>query len=128
MSRPDPEGTDIKAFLGSKDFEVSRDFYRALGFQLNFEQKNLAEFELGGTMFYLQRYYRRQWCNNTMLHITVNDAQVWYEHVAKVLESRSYGSARVLPPKAENYGALVTYVWDPSGILLHLAEPIERKS
>jgi hypothetical protein len=27
----------------------------------------------------------------------------------------------------EGYGALVTYVWDPSGILLHLAEPIERK-
>ena len=25
-------------------------------------------------------------------------------------------------PKQEPYGALVTYVWDPSGILLHLAE------
>jgi hypothetical protein len=28
----------------------------------------------------------------------------------------------VAPPKHEDYGARVTYVWDPAGVLLHLAE------
>ena len=61
-----------------------------------------------------------------MLHITVNDAQAWYEHATKVFEARRYGAARVKPPKVEDYGAIVTYVWDPSGILLHLAQPTDH--
>jgi hypothetical protein len=28
----------------------------------------------------------------------------------------------VAAPKQEPYGACVTYVWDPSGVLLHLAQ------
>jgi hypothetical protein len=117
-------GSDFKAFIGSKDFELSRDFYIALGFTLNFEQESIAEFELGGSKFYLQRYYQRQWCRNTMLHITVNDANAWYEHVSEVLKRRRFGTAKANPPKIEDYGARVTHVWDPSGVLLHLAEPL----
>ena len=59
-----------------------------------------------------------------MLHITVKDAAAWYKHVTAVLAARSYGAARVNPPKQEEYGALVTYVWDPAGVLLHLAQPL----
>ena len=116
--------SDIKPFIGSKNFEESRDFYLALGWRLNWEQENLAELELGGCRFYLQRYYQRKWCENSMLHITVEDAEAWYQHVQAVLERRSYGAARVNAPKEESYGALVTYVWDPAGILLHLAQPL----
>ena len=34
----------------------------------------------------------------------------------------SFRARRVAPPKAEPYDATVTYVWDPSGVLLHLAQ------
>lgn len=119
-----PAASDIKPFVGSRDFEESRDFYLALGWQLNWEQEDLAELELGGCRFYLQRYYQRQWCENSMLHVTVEDAEGWYRHVTKVLEQRSYGAARVKPPREESYGSLVTYVWDPVGVLLHLAQPL----
>ena len=113
-----------KTFIGSKDFEVSRDFYIAMGWALNWEQEDLAELTLGSSSFYLQRYYQRKWCENSMLHITVEDAQAWFEQATRVLSARSYGAARVRPPKRENYGALVTYVWDPAGVLLHFAQPI----
>ena len=59
-----------------------------------------------------------------MLHITVSSAQAWFDHVKTVLSARQYGAARVKPPKPEDYGALVTYIWDPVGILLHMAQPI----
>jgi len=90
--------SDIKTFIGSKNFEESRDFYVALGWKLNFE--------------------------NSMLHITIEDAEAWYKHVTAVLEVRSYGAARVRPPKEQDYGALVTFVWDPVGVLLHFAQPL----
>ncbi len=118
------EASDVKPFLGSRDFEESREFYVALGWRLNFDTGDLAELELGNCRFYLQRYYERTWCENSMLHITVQDAAAWHAHVKSVLDARPYGAARVKPPKEDSYGALVTYVWDPAGILLHFAEPL----
>ena len=117
--------TDIRPFIGSKDFDTSRDFYTAIGWNLNWDNGNLAELELGGSRLYLQAYYQRKWCENSMLHVTVRSAQAWYDHVKNVLGDREYGAARIAPPKSEDYGALVTYIWDPVGILLHMAEPIE---
>jgi len=116
--------SDIKTFIGSKNFEESRDFYVALGWKLNFDGGDLAELELGNNRFYLQKYYQRKWCENSMLHITIEDAEAWYKHVTAVLEVRSYGAARVRPPKEQDYGALVTFVWDPVGVLLHFAQPL----
>lgn len=119
------ESGDIKPFIGSRDFEESRDFYVALGWKLNWENPNLAELELDDCRLYLQRYYERKWCENSMLHITVADATAWYEHVKRVLDARSYGAARVKPPQRQDYGALVTHVWDPVGILLHFAQRLD---
>jgi len=117
--------TDIKAFIGSRDFDVSRDFYLAMGWKLNFDAGDIAELELGNCRFYLQAYYQRQWCENSMLHITVEDAKAWYRHTQEVLASRTYGAARVNAPEVQDYGALVTHVWDPVGVLLHFAQPID---
>ena len=35
--------------------------------------------------FYIQDYYLKDVAENTMLHITVEDAQAWYRHAASVL-------------------------------------------
>ncbi|MCS5558429.1 MAG: hypothetical protein NZ738_03430 [Oceanospirillaceae bacterium] len=88
--------SDIKTFIGSKNFEESRDFYVAMGWTLNFENGDLAELELGRNSFYLQNYYQRKWCENSMLHITVEDAQAWYDHALRVLEKR-HTARPVLP-------------------------------
>ncbi len=120
----DLEASDIKPFIGTRNFQESRDFYVALGWRLNFDSGDLAELELGDCRFYLQKYYQKQWCENSMLHIRVNDAGAWYERAKAVLGARPYGAARVKPPKKESYGALVTYVWDPAGVLLHFAQPL----
>jgi hypothetical protein len=117
--------SDIKTFIGSRGYDVSRDFYVAMGWKINFDAGDLAELELGNCRFYLQDYYQRHWCENSMLHITVDDAESWHSHAQDVLASRSYGAARVKTPEMQDYGALVTHVWDPVGVLLHFAQPIE---
>jgi catechol 2,3-dioxygenase-like lactoylglutathione lyase family enzyme len=114
---------DIKPFIGARDFAESRDFYTALGWRANFDNGDLAELELGGFRFFLQNYYQRQWCENTMLHITVEDAEAWYRHVTSLLAGRTYGAARAKAPEVQSHGALVTFVWDPAGVLLHFSQP-----
>jgi hypothetical protein len=42
--------------------------------------------------------------------------------VASVLQGNRFAGARVQPPKLQAYGAVVTFVHDPSGVLLHLCE------
>ena len=121
---PNLNTSDIKPFVGSRNFDESRDFYVALGWKLNFDAGDLAELELGDCRFYLQAYYQKQWCDNSMLHITVDDAEAWHRHLQAILKARSYGAARVKAPEMQDYGALVTHVWDPVGVLLHFAQPI----
>lgn len=113
---------DLKTFVGSRDFGVSRDFYVALGWHINFEQGDLAELELCDQSFYLQKYYQKEWCNNSMLYLAVDDAIAWHEKIGSVLAQRAYGAARTKPPAPADYAKLVTHLWDPSGVLWHLAQ------
>ena len=115
-------GTQLKAFVGAKDFATSKAFYVAMGFTARWETETLVEFALGECRFLLQDFYDQGWCENTMLHLTVNDAAAWHTHLAQLLATSAFGAARIAPPKQEDYGAKVTYCWDPSGVLWHLAQ------
>lgn len=72
--------------------------------------------------FYLQGFPDRHVAENTMLHLTVEDAAEWHDHVAGVILADPDLGARVQAPQRQNYGALVTFVHDPAGVLLHLCE------
>lgn len=72
---------------------------------------------------YLQDFYVPAWAENTMIYVVVDDAQAWFDHASAVANSFPDETVRVAPATHEDYGALVTYVWDPSGILIHCAEP-----
>lgn len=115
---------DQRVFVPAQNFQLSRNFYQALGWQENWSNERLAELELGGVRFLLQDYFVKAWAENCMLQITVVDAAAWHTHVEAVLASGWYGSARVTPPKREPWGFIVTYVQDPSGVLLHFAEKV----
>ena len=114
--------SDVRPFIPAQDFAASKAFYEALGWKVGWSDEKLALLENGGHSFYLQAYYVKDWAENTMLHITVQDAQACYEQIKPVVDSGRYPGARVAPPLPEGYGALVTYVWDPAGVLLHLAQ------
>lgn len=113
---------DVRSFVPAKDFDVSKAFYLALGWQLTWSDDSLALLEIANQRFYLQRYYVREWAENSMLHVSVADAQACFEQIDALIASGRFPGARVAAPRHEAYGALVTHVWDPSGVLLHLAQ------
>ena len=117
---PAPTATDVRIFVPALDLAVSKAFYVALGWQFNWEEGNLVELELAGHRFLLQGYYERAWAENFMIHVSVDDAEAWHAHAATVVPQ--FPNTNVAPPKRQDYGAVVTHVWDPCGVLLHFAQ------
>ncbi|MGD9999662.1 MAG: VOC family protein [Ilumatobacteraceae bacterium] len=115
--------TDVRPFVPAEDFERSYAFYTALGWRTVWtDGEGLALMSLGGRQFMLQNFYVKDWAENSMLVVEVADATAWYRHVARVLADGTFGKARVAEPQEQDWGALVTFVWDPCGVLLHFAQ------
>jgi len=117
---------DVKAFVPAEDFELSKRFYTLLGCKLQHDSDKLAVFELGQSRFYLQDFYVREFAEQYMLHVSVEDVESWYQHAVNVLADFPVNKSdlpRVLgPPKLEPYGATVCYLLDPTGVLIHIAQ------
>ena len=119
----DLSASDLRPFIPARDYSTSKRFYAALGWETRDVDTGLALVRVAdGQHFYIQDYYIRELAENSMLHLTVADAQAWYRHVASVLRDDAFPGARVQPPKPQPYGALVTFVHDPAGVLLHLCQ------
>jgi len=123
---PRPAASDVKVFVPAKDFALSKRFYAELGFHANWEEGDLAEFEIGGVRFLLQNLYEPTWAGYFMLHVRVEDAAAWARHAHAVIATGAFPGTKVEGPRDESWGFRVAYVWDPSGVLLHFAEPLPR--
>ena len=120
---PMPAATDLRAFIPARDFALSKSFHAALGWDVRDVGPGIALATVGAAQHvYIQDYFLREVAANSMLHLTVDDAQAWYAHMRSVLAEGRFPGARVQPPAARPYGAVVTFVHDPSGVLLHFCE------
>lgn len=75
---------ELVAYTPAKDFEVSKSFYAALGFELTEGWGGTMDCRLGNAVFRLQNYYVKDWANNFMIKLDVDDVDEWYDHVKKV--------------------------------------------
>jgi len=111
----------IRPFIGAKDFELSRRFYRDLGFEEVVLSHNMSLFKTGTMGFYLQAAYVRDWVDNTMVFLEVEDVnRFWDELQALDLPSR-YKGVRMEPVRVLDWGR-ECFLHDPSGILWHFGE------
>jgi len=115
------KAVSIRPFIGAKDFEVSRNFYRDLGFQESMLSPGLSYFRTEGLGFYLQNAYVRDWVDNSMIFMEVRDvARFWDELVALNLPAK-YETVRLDPIRTYDWGR-ECFLHDPSGILWHIGE------
>jgi catechol 2,3-dioxygenase-like lactoylglutathione lyase family enzyme len=117
-----PTITDQRVFLPTKDLARSIDFYNRMGWQMRFRDESLALMELGASRIFLQKYYQKEWADNTMVHLVVDDAARWHELAESVKAEGRFEEIKIRAPQREDYGALVTHVIDPAGVLLHFAQ------
>jgi catechol 2,3-dioxygenase-like lactoylglutathione lyase family enzyme len=113
----------LKPFLPAKDFATSKRFYAALGFRVDPLGDDLAEMRLGQHSFLLQNYFVEAWAANCMMHVMVTNLEAWWEHIASLDLPSHYQVQSPRAPKLEPWGLNTAYVFDPSGVLWHFAQP-----
>ncbi|MET3980060.1 catechol 2,3-dioxygenase-like lactoylglutathione lyase family enzyme [Mucilaginibacter sp. UYP25] len=115
------KGISLRPFIGAKDFKISRSFYRDLGFEETVLSHNMSVFKSGTLSFYLQDFYVKDWIDNTMLFMEVDDVErFWQELVALDLPGK-HKNVRLTPIRTEPWGK-ECFVHDPSGVLWHFGE------
>ncbi|QHI36629.1 hypothetical protein IMCC3317_19920 [Kordia antarctica] len=111
----------IRAFIGAKNFEVSRSFYRDLGFEELSVLHNMSYFKLGDFGFYLQDAYVKDWIENTMIFLEVDDLKQHLEAIKKLHLDQKYENVRITEITYNDWGNEF-FIYDPSGILWHIGE------
>lgn len=111
----------IRSFIGAKDYEMSRSFYRDLGFSEMVISEKLSLFSIDGLNFYLQDYYVKDWIDNTMILLEVEDVQAYYDFLKRLELDNKYPNTKLLPIQQQEWGK-ECYLVDPSGVLWHVAE------
>ena len=111
----------IRPFLGAKDFETSRRFYIDLGFEETILSHDMSVFKSGELAFYLQAAYVKDWINNTMVFMEVDNVQRFWDELSALNLMNKYDSVRLVPIRNMPWGR-ECFVHDPSGILWHFGE------
>jgi len=111
----------IRPFIGAQNFDLSRNFYKDLGFQENILSHNMSYFSKQGLGFYLQDAYVKDWIDNTMLFMEVENVELYWKELSFLDLTGKYNGVRLIPIRHEPWGK-ECFLHDPSGILWHFGE------
>jgi len=113
---------DMKTFVPARDMALSRAFYTDLGFTINWSNDEIAELQIGSFRFLLQKFYVAEHAGNFMMSLTVENADVWWEHIQQKEFTKKYPGIMCKAPEIQPWGLRVLYLSDPTGVLWHIAE------
>lgn len=115
------ETIELKAFVPAKDFDLSKQFYADLGFQIPWSSGELAYLHCGNCTFLLQNFYVKELAENFMMHLSVQNVDDWWEHVRERQIAEKY-HVNVTEPEERPWGMRDFVLIDPSGVLWRIAE------
>jgi catechol 2,3-dioxygenase-like lactoylglutathione lyase family enzyme len=111
----------IRPFIGAKNYEVSRKFYQDFGFRESVLSSNMSYFETARIGFYLQNAYVKDWVNNSMIFMEVDDVNRFWNEMLVLELTAKYDNVRLVPVRELEWGR-ECFLHDPSGILWHFGE------
>nr|WP_293833925.1 glyoxalase [uncultured Arsenicibacter sp.] len=111
----------LRAFVGAKDYAVSRAFYRDLGFDEHIISEKMSLFTLNDVSFYLQDYYVKEWVENTMILIEVDNADDYLAYLRQLGLETKYENIHLVPTQYNDWGNECLLI-DPAGVLWHFAQ------
>ncbi len=113
----------LRPFLPAKDMAKSIAFYEALGFRVTHRDDTIAIMKLDSFSFILQNYYVQEWAENTMLQMMVRDVEPWWAATVNAEKLvAEFGVREPRAPEMQKWGLIVGFIFDPSGVLWHVAE------
>lgn len=116
---------EIKAFVPAADFDLSKEFYRALGFEIPWSSEDLAYVRHGATSFLLQAFNEPGFIKNFQMHLLVENVDDWHAQVLSSGVTSRFG-VRVGEPQDQPWAMRDFTLFDPSGVLWRVAQNIPR--
>ncbi|MBU3890549.1 glyoxalase [Methylosinus sporium] len=115
---------ELKAFVPAKDYELSKRFYRDLGFTLASDGDGVAYFYHENVSFLLQNFYVKEFAENLMMHLLVEDVEAWKAKVDESGIAARYGVA-VSEVQRQPWRMRDFTLVDPSGVLWRIGQNVE---
>jgi catechol 2,3-dioxygenase-like lactoylglutathione lyase family enzyme len=119
----DLTAVEIKAFVPARDFNLSKQFYQDLGFDLPWSSDDLAYLHHGNCSFLLQNYYVKEHADTFMMHLLVDDVDAWWRHVEAQGIAAKYAT-KAEPPQDQPWGIRDFVLVDPTGVLWRIGQDI----
>jgi catechol 2,3-dioxygenase-like lactoylglutathione lyase family enzyme len=115
----------IRPFIGAKDYDLTRSFYRDLGFEEVVLSNEMSLFQTDRIGFYLQNAYVKDWIDNSMIFLEVDDVDRYWKELLALDLTTKYPDVRLTPIRKYDWGR-ECFMHDPSGILWHFGQFISR--
>lgn len=116
--------TEIKAFVPSKDFALSKQFYQDMGFTMASEGGGVAYFHFEHVSFLLQDYCAEGFAENFMMHILVEDVDAWWAHIEQSGVVTKY-AVKLWPIALQPWRMRDFCITDPSGVLWRIGQNVD---
>ena len=109
----------LRSFIGAKEYKIAREFYSELGFEIIEIDSKMCLAKANDTLcFYLQDAYVKNWINNSMLFLEVEDLDAFYSWVIQKQLPTKFKNVRFTEIRNESWGREF-FMHDPSGVLWH---------
>jgi len=113
--------TEIKAFVPSSNFQLSKQFYKDIGFTMASEGGGIAYFQFDHASFLLQDFCAESLAENFMMHMLVEDVEAWWNRIRDSGVALKYGvtisNIELQPWRMRDF-----CMTDPSGVLWRIAQ------
>lgn len=109
----------IRTFLGAKNYKESIHFYETLGFSVKSLGPKMSLVKISdNNFFYLQDAYVKDWVDNSMIFLEVEDLQAHWEAIKVLGLPDKFPGVRLSSIQKNDWGNEF-FLHDPSGILWH---------
>ena len=116
------QSKSIRAFIGAKNYAISRAFYNAIGFEEIVIDAKMSLFKVNDNLaFYLQDAYIKDWINNSMIFLEVENLDICRKDLMDKNLPTQFKNVRFSNIKNESWGREL-FMHDPSGVLWHFGE------
>lgn len=102
------------------NFEASKQFFLELGFRIRWDAGDYIGFEKDDCHFILQKFDNRQFAENFMVNVAVDDVEKFYNEVIEKQLPQKFG-IRISPPTQMPYGKESNII-DLAGVCWHFVE------
>ena len=111
----------LEPFVPSgSNFEGSKQFFLELGFTINWDAGDYIGFEKDGCKFILQHYTNKEFAENFMISVKVDNAKEFYQFVVDKNLPEKFG-IKISAPVQQPYGKEVNII-DIAGVCWHFVE------